>query len=342
MARHESPKGRCYRLGVVRSGITAVVPASDDLKVDLSVESIARQTLQAVETVRVGGEVSPFHRALNHGAKQVRTEYLVQVDTDMRLDPNCFADLLGTIRPTVDVVVGQLRDPLLGRIQGVKLIRTQALRETPYRDHVAPDRDFVARRARVGGVLLVALAHERAPQHTFGDHLPAYTPAYAFGRLYVLGQRHLKYGIGWRLHQVVRDLAVRSHAAASPALAGALRGALVRREPAIRDLYEDNSDYPIVCELLRADNLGRVSGMAPSPGPDHRECFAEFAHHGRVLAAENAGASFREAMARHADSDERADLVALLGLCWGVFNDPRSEESLRAAHADLACLFAAG
>ena len=64
------------------SDITAVVLSTGEAYTDRAIASVQRQTLPVADTVVVRG-VSPFHRALNRGAAQVRTPFFAQVDVGL-------------------------------------------------------------------------------------------------------------------------------------------------------------------------------------------------------------------------------------------------------------------
>ena len=97
------------------SDITAVVLSIGEETTARAIDSVRRQGLPAKEIVTVQN-VSPFYKALNTGASKVNTEFFVQVDSDMILDENCLEDLRACMTGDVGLVLGGLRDPLMGRV----------------------------------------------------------------------------------------------------------------------------------------------------------------------------------------------------------------------------------
>jgi hypothetical protein len=168
-----------------------------------ALESVRAQTQPVDELVVIDG-VTPFHRALNSGAAGVGTPFFVQVDADMVLDPDCFETLRRVMSPGVGIAVGALRDPLGGRIAGVKMFRRECFRDGGLRDRPAPEVDFYTGLARAGW--LTRYVVERA---TLGAHEPACDPDYVFGTYYMLGARYAHRGdvrgLQWRLGQLRRS-----------------------------------------------------------------------------------------------------------------------------------------
>jgi len=110
------------------SDVGAVVLHLNEPFWPLALASLDKQTLSVAQTVVLTG-ISPFYRALNEAAARMEMPYFVQVDADMQLDPHCVQSLRALMSEDCACVVGHLRDPLMGRIVGVKLFRTRLLRE---------------------------------------------------------------------------------------------------------------------------------------------------------------------------------------------------------------------
>ncbi len=146
-------------------------------------------------------DVAPFHRALNCGAARVTAPYFVQVDADMVLDTDCFETLRRAMADHVAIAVGALRDPLGGRVAGVKMFRRECFADGGLRDRPAPEVDFYSRLERSDW--LTRCVVERP---TLGAHRPAYDPDYVFGMYYLLGARYAHRrdprGLSWRLGQL--------------------------------------------------------------------------------------------------------------------------------------------
>src|SRR6267143_324962 len=171
--------------------VTAVVLSIGEPTTARAIESVKRQTVALKEIVLIEG-IAPFHRALNEGVGRVTTPLFVQVDADMILDPDCVESLAACLADNVAVVVGQLRDPLYGRVEGIKLFRTESVRRYPFRDSISPDTDFVREIGQQGWAVIYALRYpegERAQWHTLGEHDPGYAPRYTYTKHVVKGRR---------------------------------------------------------------------------------------------------------------------------------------------------------
>jgi hypothetical protein len=162
--------------------ITAVLLSMNETTCDRARASVARQSLRFADVVSVCG-VTPFHRAINQGAAQVRTEFFLQVDADMVLDPDCVERLSACVGPSVGAVIGMLRDPLYGRVECIKLLRTSEIIRHGFPNSVSPDTDFLQRMQLDGRYMVYALRHDTdspATWHTFGEHRPEYDPLFTF------------------------------------------------------------------------------------------------------------------------------------------------------------------
>jgi hypothetical protein len=177
-----------------RSDVTAIVLTTGERTTARALESVRRQTLQPAETIVVR-DVRPFHRALYTGVSRVETPFFVQVDSDMVLDETCLERLRSAMASEVGIAVGQLRDPLLGTIAGVKIFRRACFDLAPFRDSVSTDVDFYWEIADHGWLTLHLLSYavgSGRAMHTFGDHRPDFTPAYTYATYYLLGCRYFR------------------------------------------------------------------------------------------------------------------------------------------------------
>src|SRR5262249_10883491 len=107
-------------------------------------------------------------------------------------DEECIERLAACLTEDVGLVTGFLRDPLYGRIEAIKLFRTECVRRHPFRDSPSPDTDFVSEIAGAGWSDVYALHRhggEPSAWHTFGDHDPGYTSFYAYAKHIVEGRR---------------------------------------------------------------------------------------------------------------------------------------------------------
>ena len=135
---------------LMKTTVSAIVLSNGERSTDRARESLARQTLPLDEVIEVGPEIRPFHRAINFGFSRVSSDFVLQVDSDMVLDDDCLERLRGCMTDRAAMVAGLLRDPLLTRIMGIKLVRARCFRETQYTDSIATETDFSSGLERAG------------------------------------------------------------------------------------------------------------------------------------------------------------------------------------------------
>ena len=194
------------------SDISAVVLSLGEATTARAISSIRCQTVPAREILTVEN-VTPFHWhwALNRGASQVRTTYFCQVDADMVLDEDCFERLLGVMGPDIGIACGYLRDPLIGKVSSIRVFRRECFDTVRFEDSISPDTDFRDAIRDRGWQTVFALRYEGSPDlwHTFGSHLPVYSPEYTFRKHMFLGRRYLYRrdlsGFIWHLNAVKRS-----------------------------------------------------------------------------------------------------------------------------------------
>lgn len=242
--------------------------------------------------------VSPFHRALREGARRVTSPFFVQVDADMILDPACFELLRSGVKPDTGIVVGQLRDPLLGQVVGVKLFRTACFAEVEVPDSISPDTDFghaIARR----GWRTEYIGHDQGSDlpRTYGEHRPDYTPAYLFRKFLLEGRRYLHRGAREGMRFQLQRLETSPHALAGLAQVGVADGFFL---PIDRDALTNRVDPPgldRLMELFASDRQRTGTPMAAewcSPDARLRDVFREGTRLGQAIVGEAAGATLRE------------------------------------------------
>lgn len=318
------------------SDVSAVVLSMGEPFVGRALEALARQTMPVAEVVVVE-HVSPFHRAINEGARRVNTPFFVQVDADMIPDATCVQELRAAMDDRTGATCGELRDPLMGQVVGIKLFRTELVRRYSVRDSIAQDVDFAQAIERAGWAFRYIgrpPADSGLPARTLGEHQPDYTPAYTFQKYLVEGRRYryrgARGGLFWRLEELARL----SHPMIPLAQVAQAHGFFLRGE---RDELKPVAADP------RAEWL---AGILASPGesPDAvrelfpleryarlRDVFRVSVRAGRDLASAAAGASAMDVLAtlqrrRH---DWRA-LVAHLGVGHGILGGGANDAELRA------------
>jgi len=170
--------------------------------------------------------VSPFHRALNEAARRMTSPFFVQVDADMILDRDCFAELRGAVRSDTGIVVGELRDPMAGHTVGVKLFRKACFADAQASDSVSPDTDFGRAIRRRGWKTVYASRPAGAFQatRTFGEHRPDYTPPYTWRKFLLEGGRLRYRGAQGGLRSRIARLESSRHPQARLALLALYRG----------------------------------------------------------------------------------------------------------------------
>lgn len=333
----QSPSG--YRIGVPSSDVTAVVLTVDEPYTQRALASVERQAIPVAEVVVVRGTV-PFHRALNEGAARVRTPYFVQVDADMVLDPTCCAELRACVAEGVGVAIGHLRDPLLGRVAGIKLFRTSCFEHERFPDSVSPDTDFgnaIARRgwSTVYALKVPAMAGDRL--HVFGEHAPDYTPLYTFRKYALVGARHRYRRAAASLRELVRGLRASRHPAAFYALIGTAYGISL---PDRNDLLEPWRRCPDFERLERflaggraeAEPAAEVRGFALL---NVRDAWRRGYACGIELYRRQAPGAFVASVNLLADEKGTIAWVALVGLCHGLFVDRLDGAEAERAFASL-------
>ena len=281
------------------SDVSAVVLSVGEPFTARAVASLAAQTL-APHQVIVVENVSPFFQAMNAGVRRVSTPFFVQVDADMILDPICLASLRSAVREDTGVSVGQLRDPLMGQVVGVKLFRTACFQHAGFTDSISPDTDFIAAIKKRGWKIELlwdpgAGPAERPP--TVGEHRPDYSPGYTFRKHLLEGSRYryrgARQGLRWRVGRLEES----THEMALLAQIALAHGFFL---PGERDDLSPGPDDPRAEQLeaflasgARADAEGEGAFLLES-STGLRDVFRRFARAGEALAGAGAGASARE------------------------------------------------
>jgi hypothetical protein len=304
--------------------VTALLLTVGEATTERALDSIRRQTLAPAETIVVEG-VAPFWKALQKGAAKVDTPFFVQVDADMVLDETCLERLRGAMAPEVGIAVGQLRDPLLGTIAGVKVFRRACFDATSLRDSVASDVAFYLDIAALGWLTLHVLSYDADPRramHTFGDHMPAYTPAYTWATYYLLGCRYVDRsdlrGFLWRLGRLRRS----RHAMATVARVALCAGLFADQT---RDVAKSSvtSDAELL-GCLAAAPIPRAPLPVGAAAAASDVCERYYGL-GRALAARGGCAELRSWLANLGTEPPEETWIAEASLCRGFLSTRRSE-----------------
>ena len=237
------------------SDITVVVLTMGEETTSRAIASIEKQTLQPAEVI-ITENVSPFHRALNLGASKVKTQFFVQVDSDMILDKNCLEELRECMTENVGIVIGQLRDPLLVITSGVKMFRKVCFQKIKFRNSISPDTDFYIDMQKHGWKIRYALnlgykGESNKLWLTFGEHRPTYTPLYTYSKYYVLGRRyrHRKDldGLIWRFQKLANKVDI-IRLIAQIAFA---HGIFLEEEKDLLKPHSKNKDFNFIMNFLK-------------------------------------------------------------------------------------------
>lgn len=318
------------------SEVSAVVLSVGEPYTQRAIDSLAAQTVPIQNVILVEKNVSPFFRAINEGARQVRTRFFVQVDADMVLDPNCVEVLLGGVRADTGIMVAELRDPLEGHVVGIKLFRTECFRHAAMPNSISPDTDFGAILQRLGWrteYVQAAGIDPSAVAPALGEHRPDYTPSYTYRKMLLEGSRlrhrAARHGLFWRMGKIEQSV----HPLTVLAQVTLGHGFFVpfKRDELKPPTHDARAEWLVTC--LNAD--ARADGVAVGLFPLNRharlrEIFRRFLQVGQGLAQAEAGATFREIFDGLSGTrrDWRA-LVAKVALGHGLLMDDDDRARLK-------------
>src|SRR5581483_7882913 len=166
-------------------------------------------TLPLEEVVVVEG-LRPFYRAFNAGVQRTSAPFVLQVDSDFVLDPDCAQTLRDGMADAVGITAAPLRDSLIGPVCGVKLFRRKCLPLSPLRDTIAPEVELYRTLERRGWqIRYLTGTGKRAHGPTVGVHRAQHTLDHVFGTYFLLGMRYVLHndpmGILWRLSELRRS-----------------------------------------------------------------------------------------------------------------------------------------
>jgi asparagine synthase (glutamine-hydrolysing) len=326
--------------------ISVVVLIAGEPTTQAAIDSLHRQTAKLADIIVVR-DVAPFHRAFNAAVTQVKTRFFVQLGADMVLDRHCVAALRKGMRRDVGVVVGHLRDPLIGQVIGIKLFRTACFQVGMFKDSISPDTDFVADIARAGWkTVYIGRLRTSGPDQwaTYGEHRPDYSLSYTYRKYLIEGCRY-RYrqtpgSIRWHFAQ----LEASRHPSALAAQIGLARGIFLEQ---ITDLQGTSPIEEGSAQLARflsglatderesdVDNAGRE--MSP------RECFQMYYRLGIELCRADDFRTFHRYFRRFQNT--RHDTVAWISkiaLCKGL-NARQADDATMIADYQTLCRFLLG
>jgi asparagine synthase (glutamine-hydrolysing) len=321
--RNRSVTARVSRSAGHANEISAVVLTTGEPTTQAAIDSLHRQTA-ALADIIVVRDIAPFHKALNAGVTQVKTPFFVQVDADMVLDDHCIDALRSGMRRDVGIVVGHLRDPLIGQVVGVKLFRTACFQIGMFEDSISPDTDFVADIARPGWkTVYIGRVRTSGPDQwaTYGEHRPDYSRPYTY-------RKHLMEGCRYRYRQTPEairwhfgQLEVSWHPAALAAQIGLAQGIFLEQ---ITDLQGTST-----IEDNFAEFTAFLSGLATDEHEsevDHadrdlsaRECFQKYYRLGVELRDADDLQTFHRYLRRFKNTrHDKVAWISKIALCQGL------------------------
>jgi hypothetical protein len=323
--------------------VTAVVLSIGEATTARALESARRQAPEEIIVIR---GVTPFHKAFNAGASRVKTEFFVQVDSDMILDENCFRDLRKCMEDDVGLVLGHLRDPLIDRVGWIKMFRRKCFEAVQYNDSISTDVVFADEIARAGWKTVFALRPLRgAPKelwHTFGEHRPSYAPLYTYSKYMMEGRKYrYRKALGallWHFKLLEKS----RHPSAFVAQIGLAHGLFIREDTDLLKPYEENPDFEFLERFLTgtgARKLGRFR-VLPTFTFSTKKAFRDKYRLGISLRRAGAFPAFKRCMDLLDRSQDPLARIAKIGLCHGIFFEAYDEPTWKAEHQVLRELLA--
>ena len=305
------------------SNITAVVLTVGEETTQRAINSVKEQTLPADDIIVIEN-VTPFHKALNWGASRVQTEFFVQVDADMILDPCCLQMLGQCMAPNVGIALGRLRDPMIGRTVGIKMFRKACFEKLQFPDSISPDTDFRDKLSDYGWARVSVLrfsGEDKELWHTLGEHRPTYSPHYTFSKYLLLGgrYRYRKTLSGFLQH--MRRLQDNKHAMALIAQIALAHGAFLEEERDLLGPYGKDRQFEFFerfsqsRERLKLNKLRLLLSLYASP----KLAFKKYYQLGISLRKAAAYTDFINWLDVVNRSRYSFALIAKLGLCHGIF-----------------------
>ena len=321
------------------SDISAVVLTIGEETTQRAIDSLKKQTIPPEEIIVIEN-VTPFHKALNLGASKVKTEYFVQVDADMVLDADCFEGLRRCFRKDTGIVVGHLRDDIVGRQSGIKMFRAKCFETVKFRDSISPDTDFRNDLRRQGYKMRYARRFrglDAGSWHTFGEQKHAGGPAYFFSKYLLEGMRY-RYrkavgGLVWRFKWLQR----RGHELLLICQIALAHGIFLKDEKDLLKPFSEDKDYDILKDF--AGSKGKYAIRKPDISlffifkPE--TVFRKFYKLGIDLRGHDSFSSFEYCMDSLSKSYDVFAWLAKIGLCQGLFSENLDEARFKEEYGIL-------
>lgn len=312
------------------SNITAVLLTIGEETTQRAIDSIKRQTLQPEEIIIIEN-ITPFHKALKLGASKVKSEFFVQVDSDMILDEDCFEKLRGCMRQNLGIVAGHLRDPLTGRACCIKMYRKECFEYVHFSDSISPDTDFREDILKHGWMAVYALRFVgkfKMLWHTFGEHRPDYTPLYTFSKYSLEGKRsRYRKKVGDMISKLTK-LKDSSHEVALIAQIAMCYGIFMKEETDMLKPFTESEDFNFLERFLKSPGSYEINKFKPLDLLFHtpKTVFKEYYKLGIDLRKANASPAFKYILDLLNKSHDDFAWIAKVGLCHGLFSEDYSKE----------------
>jgi len=321
------------------SDVTAVVLTIGEDTTPRALASVRNRTLPPAEIIVIKN-VTPFHNAMNLGASRVKTEFFVQVDADMILDEYCFEDLRTCMAKDVGIALGHLRDKLIPRVCGIRMVRRKCFDKIQLPNSISPSVDFVNDVVKEGWTVVYTLrsiGSNKKVWHTFGEHRPNYTPDYTYSKHLLLGRRY-RYrkdlgGLLWHLAELKNS----NHSVSLIAQVAMAHGVFLEGDEDLLTPFSENEDFTFLEKFLPSTGNYKVSKLNILPfflfSPN--KAFRKYHELGMALRKSNSFTGFKSCMdILHASHDAFA-WIAEVGLCHGLFSTNYGEQKFEKENAML-------
>lgn len=314
------------------SEVSAVVLSIGEPTTDRALASLQLQTA-ALRDIIIVRDVRPFHVALNAGVAQVRTRFFVQVDADMILDPSCVAMLRSEMTDDAGMVVGHLRDELIGDVVGIKLFRTRCFAGRGFRNSISPDTDFG--RDIAAAEWKTVYAGDPSPRDSadwtmFGDHHPDYTIEYTYKKFLLEGSRyHYRDRIGgirWHFDRLEKS----RHPSSLVAQIALARGIFIAAEEDCLGTLRIDRELERLHRFLGASAAAASHNGDLSKDASLPDVFAFFYRAGQDLFRSAGFLSLERIVGDLLTRKDDRSWIAKVALCRGLFEQTADEQELRA------------
>jgi glycosyltransferase involved in cell wall biosynthesis len=236
--------------------VTGLVLSIGEKTTKRAIQSLERQTVPPSDIVLVEN-VSPFHKAMNEGVSRIKTPFFIQCDADMVLDPDCIETMQNFIKEDIAVYIVYLSDDLLGKIQAVKMFRTECTREVGFPNTISPDTDCINQLYEAGWKYVFVKRNRSKFGHIpdlLGSHKPEYTPIYTFEKFKLEGSRIKYRGVFQEFAACLTKLKNSKHPMATIALIGLCHGIFLEERVDNLKPYSQSRDFKLLKEFMTHTN----------------------------------------------------------------------------------------